>query len=312
MIAEKLKAGDEIRVVSPSQSLAAADGKVCEEALAFLTRRGYRVTFSKNSREFIAETQSSRIESRVKDLKEAFLDPNVKGILAGIGGFNSNQILEYLDYSMILDHPKILCGFSDITALLNAVYTKTGLITYHGPNFVYFGYNEDRDYTMESFECCLSKAGNYEMVPSQEQGRYHVIQEGLAEGRAIGGNLCTLNLLQGTEFMPDLEGTVLFLEDDNIMGEYFSREFERNFQSLMQVKGAERIRGIVFGRFEDSCGMNREIISRMVRDLPKLRNVPVVFQADFGHVVPMSVFPVGGYVRVTAEDGNTQIEILEH
>lgn len=98
---------------------------VFDKAIKYLSDKGLEISFSKNSRE-LDEINSSSIESRIEDLHEAFRDKNVKAILTCIGGFNVNQILEYIDYSVIENNPKILCGFSDITALLNAIYTKTG------------------------------------------------------------------------------------------------------------------------------------------------------------------------------------------
>lgn len=88
---------------------------------------------------------------RIKDLHEAFLDNNVKMILTAIGGYNSNQLLRYIDYDIIKNNPQIICGFSDITALLNAIYTKSGLVTYSGPHFSNFGMNKGLEYTIRYF-----------------------------------------------------------------------------------------------------------------------------------------------------------------
>lgn len=162
MIANKLKIGDEIRVIAPSRSLSVVRQDTFDKALTLLTEKGFKITFSRNSRE-IDEVNSSSIESRVEDLHEAFLDKNVKAILTCIGGFNVNQILEYIDYSLIEANPKIICGFSDITALLNAIYSKTGLVTYHGPHFSSFGFEKETDYTYSYFERCLMNSDKYNM-----------------------------------------------------------------------------------------------------------------------------------------------------
>ena len=138
-----------------------------------------------------------------------------------------------------------------------------------------------------------------------------MIQEGICEGAIVGGNLCTLNLLQGTPYMPDLKDKVLFLEDDNIMGDYFVYEFDRNLQSLLQTYGAESIKGIVFGRFEESCKMDKEMIQKIIKD-KVAPHIPVIFGVDFGHVFPMITYPIGGKVRVEAKDDKANIQILEH
>lgn len=311
MIADKLRIGDEIRVIAPSRSLSVVRQNVFDKALRFLLDSGFAISFSKNSRE-IDEVNSSSVQSRVEDLHEAFLDKNVKAILTCIGGFNVNQILEYIDYSLIENNPKILCGFSDITALLNAIYAKTELVTYHGPHFSTFGYENNIEYTNRYFKECLMKSDGYFIKPSEEAREYHVIQGGDCEGEIVGGNLCTLNLLQGTEFMPDLKNKILFLEDDNIMGDYFAFEFERNLQSLIQIVGAGGVKGIVFGRFDNSCKMEMHTIQRIVSTKKQLKNIPIIFNVDFGHVLPFVTFPIGGVVKINAKGSNASIKISKH
>ena len=311
MISNKLNIGDEIRVIAPSLSLSVVWQEVFDKSLKFLSHKGFVITFSKNSRE-VNETDSSSIESRVEDLHDAFSDKNVKAILTCIGGFNVNQILEYIDYSLIENNPKILCGFSDITALLNAIYAKTGLVTYHGTHFSSFGFEDHVDYTEDYFDECLMKSDRYFIEPSEQAKEYYVIQEGSCEGEIIGGNLCTLNLLQGTEFMPSLENKILFLEDDNIVGDYFRFEFERNLQSLIQIEGFSEVRGIVFGRFDESCKMDIEVIQSIVATKKQLKNIPIIFNVDFGHVLPFATFPIGGVVKINAIDRFVSIEITKH
>lgn len=107
MVAEKLQYGDEIRVIAPSRSLTYVRKDILDNALAFLKLKGYRIKYSKNFHE-IDTVSSSRIISRVADLHEAFLDKNVKAVMPCIGGFNVNQLLEYIDYSIIENNPKII------------------------------------------------------------------------------------------------------------------------------------------------------------------------------------------------------------
>ena len=166
LIAPKLKKGDEIRVIAPSYSLSYVWEEKAQKALRCLEQHGFHVTFSKHSRE-IDDWNSSSIQSRVDDIHEAFLDNNVKAILTAIGGFNVNQILEHIDYEIIRQHPKILCGYSDITALLNAIYAKTGLITYHGAHFSTFGFDMEAEYTQRAFFDSVMKQDKLLIKPSQ-------------------------------------------------------------------------------------------------------------------------------------------------
>lgn len=310
MIASKLKPGDEVRILAPSRNLTEVRQDVQHHAIDFWEKEGFRVTFSKNCRE-VDKFHSSGIASRVQDIHDAFSDPNVKMIMTCLGGFNSNQLLRHLDYDLIATHPKILCGFSDITALHNAIYAKTGLVTYHGPHYSTFAFDKEREYTRKGLFDCVMSEEPITVAPSETAGKYHAIQEGMCEGTMIGGNLCTLNLLQGTPYMPDIRNKVLFLEDDNIMGDYFCYEFDRNLESLLQIEGADTIKGLVLGRFDDSCGLNTETISDIIRDKVPA-DIPVVFGVDFGHVFPMITFPVGGTVRISAEREKIEISITEH
>lgn len=310
MVATKLKNGDEIRVISPSRSLSVIKEEKIKEAVEFLESQGFKVTFSKNSRK-IDKVCSSDIKDRVADLHEAFLDKNVKAILTSTGGFNVNQILEYIDYDIIKNNPKIICGYSDITALLNAIYAKTGLVTYHGLHFSSFKKHINREYSNDMFRKCVCESEQYDIYPSNKEYNYEIVQDGKAEGTIVGGNLCTLNLLQGTEFMPDLEEKILFLEDDNIVGDLFSYEFERNLQSLLQVKGTDKLRGVVFGRFSDDCNMTIDVIRRMVRSKKQLKNVPIISNVEFGHLFPIITFPIGGKVIINTQNEN-HIKIISH
>lgn len=310
MIASKLKLGDEVRVIAPARNLTEVRQDVHHHAVDFWANEGFRLTLSKNCRE-VGKFHSSSIASRVEDIHDAFRDPNVKMIITCLGGFNSNQLLRHLDYDLIAKNPKILCGYSDITALHNAIYAKTGLVTYHGPHYGTFAFDREAEYTKKAFFDCVMNDAPVIVTPSETAGRYYTIQEGICEGTIIGGNLCTLNLLQGTPCMPDIRNKVLFLEDDNIMGDDFCYEFDRNLESLLQTEGAETIKGIVFGRFDDTCGLTVETITDIIQDKVPA-DIPVIFGADFGHVFPMFTFPIGGTARISATKDKAEIQITVH
>lgn len=191
---------------------------------------GLSVSYGKNVRESDLFNSSS-IESRVADLHDAFRDPTVGGILTAIGGFNANQLLSHLDYDLIAKSPKPFCGFSDITALGNAIFAKTGLATYSGPHFSSFAMKKGLDFSIKMFVACLRQNGPFQVEPADtwsddewyadqykreflKNDGYLMINPGNAEGIVIGGNLCTLNLLHGTDFMPPLNNALLFIEDD--------------------------------------------------------------------------------------------------
>ena len=324
MIPNKLKPGDEVRVIAPSRSMAIL-GEDCKKlATERLEALGLKVTFGKHVMEADPDYFAASKEARVEDLNDAFRDPNVRAILTVIGGFNSNQILDYIDYEAIKNDPKIFCGFSDITALSNAIHAKTGVVTYSGPHYSSFGMLKGFEYTLEYFKKMFFEENEFEITSSnewsddawfidQENRKFipndgmFIINEGEAEGDIIGGNLCTLNLLQGTEYMPNIENKVLFLEDDDMAGKIFLMEFDRNLQSLVHMPEFKTVRGIVLGRSQVATEMTKEKWIKLIKNKPELANIPVVAGADFGHSTPIFTFPVGGHARVKAKDGKIEI-----
>lgn len=129
-----------------------------------------------------------------------------------------------------------------------------------------------------------------------------------ASGRIVGGNLCTLNLLQGTANMPSLAGALLFLEDDF---ESHPATFARDLASLLQMPGAEGIRGLAIGRFQQASRMSRDLLALIVAKQPALAGLPVLANADFGHTSPMLTFPIGGEAEVSV-GGSSALRITRH
>jgi len=325
----KLQKGDEIRIVAPARSLALLSDENIKLATQQLEAHGFKVSFSKHAAER-DRFMSSSIASRVSDMHEAFGDANVKALLTVIGGFNSNQLLEHLDYDLIKNNPKIVCGYSDITALCNALYAKTGLVTYSGPHFSSWAMQKGFEYDAEYFAKCLMQDGPFAIEPSkawsddqwyldQEQRQfmentgYAVICEGQAEGMIVGGNMCTFAALYGTAYIPPLDGSIVFLEDDDLAGETTAVEFDRRLQSLLQQKGARGIAGIVIGRFQKKSCMTKEKLAYIIATKKTPETVPVIANADFGHTNPIATFPIGGTARLSAKaGGEARLEILEH
>lgn len=326
MIPEKLKAGDEVRVIAPSRSMVIL-GEDCKKiATQRLESLGLKVTFGKYVMEADEDYLCTSVEHRAEDLNEAFRDKKVKAILTVIGGFNSNQILDFIDYEAIKQNPKIFCGFSDITALSNAIYAKTGLVTYSGPHYSSFGMLKGFEYELEYFKKMFFQSEEFEIESSKEwsddawfidqenrefisnEGMY-IINEGKAEGDIVGGNLCTLNLLQGTEYMPNIEGKVLFLEDDGMAGNAYLVTFDRDLQSLIHTKEFKNIKAIVLGRNQKGCNMTKEKWIKLIKNKPELKDIPVIAGADFGHTTPIFAFPIGGHAKLEVENGKIRLLI---
>jgi muramoyltetrapeptide carboxypeptidase len=324
IIPEKLKKNDEIRILSPALSMSFIGEQSKNLAKKALEELGFKVTFSEN----IDENDlfdSSSIESRVADIHKAFSDKNVKAIFTAIGGFNSNELLRYLDYDLIKNNPKIFCGFSDITALSNAIFKKSQLVTYSGPCFSMFAMQKYNEYWLEYFKKCLMSEDEFEIMPStewddsewyldqenrkiNENEGYWIINKGKCEGTIIGGNLCTLNLLQGTEYMPSLKDVIIFIEDDYESNIHF---FNRNLQSLIHQPNFNEIKGIVIGRFQEKSKISRDELIYIIRTKKELFNIPIIANLDFGHTNPLFTFPIGGTAHLKVDD-DVKLKIIKH
>ena len=314
---EKLKPGDEVRVIAPSLSLQIVSQANIDYAIKVIESLGLKLTFGKHVNEKDIFSSSS-IQSRLDDLHAAFQDKNVKAILAVIGGSNSNQLLKYLDYDLIKNNPKIFCGFSDINALQNAIFHKTGLVTYSGPQFSSFAMKKGFEYTLEFFKKMFFESNPMTLFPAStwsddawyldqenrvfyENEGYWLIHPGKAKGTIIGGNLSTIQLLHGTPYMPPLEGTIVFIEAETIMEEELCViEFDRDLQSLIHQPHFDKVKALVFGRFEKKFGMDLEKLKLIIESKQELKNVPIIANVDFGHTMPMITFPIGGICEIDA------------
>ncbi|KOS01108.1 S66 family peptidase, partial [Paenibacillus polymyxa] len=230
-----------------------------------------------------------------------------------------------IDYGLIVAHPKRLCGYSDITALSHAIYAKTGLITYAGPHFLTFAMLRGNEYTTAYFQRLMLDEGSIQIQSSsewsddtwyldQDQRSFHrnagpyAIHEGEAAGTIVGGNLCTLNLLQGTPYMPSLEGSILFVEDDC---ESSPATFDRDLQSLLHQPGFDQVKGIIIGRFQQASHMTEALLRQIISSKRELASIPVIADADFGHTTPQFTYPIGGKASIRARNGRVSIEICE-
>lgn len=325
MIPKKLTSGDLIRVIAPSKSLKIASNEVLKISKKRFEEMNLRVSFSKNSTKCDIFS-SSLVSERISDLHEAFRNKEVNGILTAFGGLNTNQLLKHIDYDLIRKNPKIFCGYSDVTVLLNAFFAKTKMISYLGPHYPSFGEKKGFDYTLNYFKKCVMEKEEYDILPSKkwsddfwfiDQNNREFIKnkgflclnEGTAQGKIVGGNLSSFCLLKGTEFMPNLKNKILFIEDENLMSPY---NFDRNLESLIQLKSFSKIKGIVIGRFKKRSKINFSILKKMILQKEELLQVPIMYNVNFGHTTPNLTIPIGGKVLMSSKAGKNELRIIEH
>lgn len=317
-----LRPGDRVRVIAPSTTLSIVSTENRTAATARLERLGLEVSFG----QFVDDVDvlsSASTTKRLADLHDAFADPTVDGILTAIGGYNANDLLPHINWDLIASNPKVFCGFSDITVLTSAITTRTGLITFSGQHYSTFAMEQHFDRSLEWFTSVVMDRTTTALDASptwsddpwyldqkdraiEPNAGQWVLAEGDGTGTVAGGNLCTLNLLQGTDLMPSLADAVLFVEDD-LETDAFT--FARDLVSLSHQTAFKQIQALVIGRFQRASKVDRSTLEAIVGGLDLAPGVPVVANVDIGHTDPMATIPIGGTARVTAGAGTTDITV---
>ena len=321
-----LKLGDTIGIFSPSSPATAFAPKRYTRAKAYLEDRGFRIVEGSltGQRDFY---RSGSIRERVEELNALIRNPEVRCVMSAIGGMNSNSLLPYIDYAALRRDPKIIVGYSDVTALLLGIYAQTGLCTFYGPAAV-ASFGEFPPLVDETFEYFMNIVGSENLahrgrrdgilptpaawtdifVPWEEQdgpketgtNQLITVSPGRAEGRLIGGNLNTMLGIWGTPYMPEInEGDILFIEDSLLD----AADQERSFAHLKLAGVFDRIGGLIMGKHEqfDDQGTGRrpcDILEEVMGPV----SFPVLADFDCSHTHPMLTLPIGRRVALDADN----------
>jgi len=307
---KKLKKGDTVMIVSPSNYVFEGLRGQFDNGVKFLESLGLKVKIGKNAlgKYFYS---SGTVEERLSDIHEAFADKNVKAVIMSIGGNTANHLLDGLDFELIKNNPKIISGMSDGTTLLDPIYSKTGLITYHGLDLI-FGFGLPMSPAVKEnlmktwFE---GEVGQLQSNPDWKgldglnrdetyQG-WHCVRKGMASGRLVGGNTTCLTNFDSTKFRPDYKNSILFLESFAPN----AKELDRVFTHFRQAKVFEEINGLILGYFFGSAvDQNQE---RKVRDVilevSKDYSFPILEVGEIGHNVENYIMPIGCQATIDAE-----------
>lgn len=279
-----LKQGDTIGVMAPSSRVETAD---LEAGVKALTDRGYNVFIHPQSFEQLHQS-AGKTDQKVKALHDLAREPSIKAIVFAGGGNRALHVLDHLDYALIQKYPKIYMGFSDCTALLNAITAKSGIVTYHGPVVKRLPSNLQID---ENFALLEGRTKEITMHGAQILKR----GAGSAKGILFGGNLSLVRALREDD-LPKSKGGILFLED---VSEEYSK-IDRDFAALRRSGLLEKAGALVLGQFTDlrdsgtPFGFSFEDI---VLEHTDGLDIPVLINAPFGHEKSLNLaLPVGATV----------------
>ena len=299
-----LNRGDTIALVSPSSATAERiDLQLAGEAMQAL---GFKVRTGAHYASRYGHLAGTDVQ-RAGDLNAMFADDEVKAIVCVRGGSGAARLLPLLDYDAIRANPKVLLGYSDITALHSAILSQAGLVTFHGP----IGSGSWNQFNVDQFKRLFFQrelmqyrntvdAGE-ELVPRKH--RTLTITGGKARGELVGGNLTVLTALAGSKYVPDFDGRILFLEDV----EEAPYRIDRMLTTLKLMGALDRIAGFIFGECTD-CGPGEGFgsltLDQIFDDHIRPLGIPAYRGAMIGHIREQFIVPHGGMVEMDADAGS--------
>lgn len=307
LLPKAIKKGDTVGIISPSA--ATADRMEFTYAKEAMEALGLKVKLGENLKNRFGHLAGTD-EERANDLNKMFADPEVKAVICIRGGSGAARILQMIDYNLIKTNPKPLLGYSDITALHCAIYSQTGLITFHGQN----GTGSWNSFNVKQFEKVFF---NKELVSYQNEvtkgedlvakgNRIQTLKGGIVEGTILGGNLTVLSSLSGTPYYPDFHNGILFIED---VGEDPYR-IDR-MMSTLQLNGTlSKIKGFIFGQCSGCTpggGYGSFTVDQIMDHYILPLGIPAFTGAMIGHIPRQFIVPVGAKVRMDADKGTFTI-----
>lgn len=282
----------------------------------FLTKKGFSVVEHPICTKIYSGHLAGSAKERVDALHELYLDESIDVMMSFWGGFNTNEILPLLDYDLIKKNYKPTIGYSDTAALLNAITKYTECVTYLGPAGITFLHPEPVEYSFNYMLRMLSGEKEVLIVDSEiyaddayylreppkniyreikaASGR-NVVRHGVSTGTVVAGNMQTLALLAGTRYFPDLNASILFLEEDDSITAPLFRRF---FTQLSQQDNFQSLRGVVFGRMPEGAKITHEQLMDCINDILGQMDIPILTNLDFGHTDPMFTIPIGGRAHI--------------
>lgn len=304
---KRLKAGDVIGLVTPAGPIVK---KQLEETISKMAGLGFK-TYHTDSVLSQYGYFAGPDQERADELMHMFTNPNVDGILCVRGGYGAIRILDLLDFEQIKQHPKVFVGYSDITALLSAIYEQTGLITFHGP----MGISPFNEFTLNSFKKVLMNPEDHYTYPYAREENTgdnpefdtYAVNAGEAVGELIGGNISVLDSMIGSQYEPDFADRIVYLEEIDEK----TYRVDKMLVHLLQATNLKKAAGIIMGVFHN-CNINDEprlTLREALTDLLKPLAMPCSYGMSFGHIDTIVTIPTGIKARMNAD--RNRLELLE-
>jgi muramoyltetrapeptide carboxypeptidase len=305
-----LKRGDRIALVTPGSYITNDEQ---QESINNLQTLGFEVVYSERLMQKNGYF-SANDEERAADINEMFSREDIAGIVCARGGYGCTRILPYLDYNLINKNPKPLIGFSDVTALLYALYKYSSLITYHGPVAISTFSNFSKNYFNRVL---IEPEDEFELENSRNGNNYNIygitsVADGVGEGELIGGNLSIVASLIGTPYDVDTTAKIIFLEE--FLEEPY--RIDRMLTQMLQAGKFEKAAGVALGVFK-MCESNRQnpsfsgsfSLMDVLNDRLGNLGIPVIYGLSFGHVIDKLTLPVG--IKAEINSKRKTLKLLE-
>lgn len=289
MIPNALKKGDTIGVIAPSDSIDLDDKEYIQKSSKLFEDLGFKIRLSKFISSHSLGYSACPLE-KAQDVNDMFANSDIKAIFCVKGGENSNTIFDYLDYELINNNPKILCGFSDSTSITNVISSKTGLVTFSGATFKSLT-SWETDY---AFKEVVKRFIDKNLDFGTPDDEFKTLQHGSATGKLIGGNLSLISQMVCGKYSLDFTGKILFIEE---LGFESSPVRVSSYLYYMKQNGVfDKIKGLWIGNYEHSSGYTLEKIVFDV--LGNNYNFPIIKSNNFGHVDKKTVIPIGTTAQI--------------
>lgn len=300
MIAPHLNPGDCIGIIAPAGPITEAQ---LSNSMGKISHAGYQPLAADSALSRHGYLAGSD-EERAAQINGMFANPDVKAIICARGGYGTTRILDLLDYDLIKKNPKIIGGYSDITALVMAIWKKTNLVTFHSSMLV----PEDTDYTRTSMWNIFGNGKKGTKIKCEAGTADGVVMKpGRCQGTLIGGNLTLLESLIGTKYDYNLHNKILFIEEINEP----PYKIDRMLTHLRNSKSLSGLKGIIFGKMQgcEAQGDNSLSLDEVLNDFISGLDIPVVKDFTFGHVKSRCTLPVGA--KVSLRTDKMEIRLLE-